>query len=139
MSSLDELPEFSQRVLEALRQPFEDARVVVSRAAGTASFPARFQLVAAANPCRRGCASLSSCACSPPERVRYLGRLSRPLLDRIDLHLEIPARRTPSSPPAPWASSALKHVRYPILAPIRCHFDVRLWGIPGGFEVSRPS
>jgi magnesium chelatase family protein len=88
---LDELPEFSQRVLEALRQPLEDARVVVSRAAGTASFPARFQLVAAANPCRRGCASLPTCACSPPERVRYLGRLSRPLLDRIDLHLEIPS------------------------------------------------
>ena len=87
---LDELPEFSQRVLEALRQPLEDARVVVSRAAGTASFPARFQLVAAANPCRRGCASLVTCACSPPERSRYLGRLSRPLLDRIDLHLEIP-------------------------------------------------
>jgi magnesium chelatase family protein len=88
---LDELPEFSQRVLEALRQPLEDARVIVSRAAGTASFPARFQLVAAANPCRRGCASLPACACSPPERARYLGRLSRPLLDRIDLHLEIPS------------------------------------------------
>jgi magnesium chelatase family protein len=87
---LDELPEFSQRVLEALRQPLEDARVVVSRAAGTASFPARFQLVAAANPCRRGCPSLPTCACSPPERARYLARLSRPLLDRIDLHLEIP-------------------------------------------------
>ena len=88
---LDELPEFSQRVLEALRQPLEDARVVVSRAAGTASFPARFQLVAAANPCRRGCASLATCACSPGERARYLGRLSRPLLDRIDLHLDVPA------------------------------------------------
>ena len=87
---LDELPEFSQRVLEALRQPLEDGRVVVSRSAGIACFPARFQLVAAANPCRRGCASLAACACAPPERVRYLGRLSRPLLDRIDLHLEIP-------------------------------------------------
>ena len=90
VSLLDELPEFSQRVLEALRQPLEDARVVVSRSAGTASFPARFQLVAAANPCRRGCASLPTCACSPFERARYLARLSRPLLDRIDLHLEIP-------------------------------------------------
>jgi magnesium chelatase family protein len=88
---LDELPEFSSRVLEALRQPLEDARVVVSRAAGTASFPARFQLLAAANPCRRGCASLATCACSPAERARYLRRLSRPLLDRIDLHLDIPA------------------------------------------------
>ena len=87
---LDELPEFSQRVLEALRQPLEDGRVVVARAAGTASFPARFQLVAAANPCRRGCAGLSTCTCSPAERARYLARLSRPLLDRIDLHLDIP-------------------------------------------------
>lgn len=87
---LDELPEFSSRVLESLRQPLEDARVFVSRAAGTAVFPARFQLVAAANPCRRGCPSLPTCACTPPERSRYLGRLSRPLLDRIDLHLEIP-------------------------------------------------
>lgn len=96
---LDELPEFSSRVLEALRQPLEDARVVVSRAAGTAAFPARFQLVAAANPCRRGCPSLPTCACSPHERTRYLGRLSRPLLDRIDLHLEIP-----TLPPAELAA-----------------------------------
>jgi magnesium chelatase family protein len=87
---MDELPEFSQRVLEALRQPLEDGRVVVSRSAGVASFPARFQLVATANPCRRGCPSLPACACAPTERARYLGRLSRPLLDRIDLHLEIP-------------------------------------------------
>ena len=85
-------PSSPPRVLEALRQPLEDARVVVSRAAGTVAFPARFQLVAAANPCRRGCASLPDLrAARPPERVRYLGRLSRPLLDRIDLHLEIPA------------------------------------------------
>jgi magnesium chelatase family protein len=88
---LDELPEFSQRVLESLRQPLEDGRVVVSRTAGSATFPAGFQLVAAANPCRRGCASLEACACSPGARAQYLARLSRPLLDRIDLHLEIPA------------------------------------------------
>ncbi len=88
---LDELPEFSRRVLEALRQPLEDGRVVVSRAAGNTAFPARFQLVGAANPCPRGCASFEACSCAPGERGRYLGRLSRPLLDRIDLHLEIPA------------------------------------------------
>ena len=87
---LDELPEFTQRVLESLRQPLEEGRVIVSRAAGSATFPARFQLVAAANPCRRGCPSIQACACTPAERARYLGRLSRPLLDRIDLHLEIP-------------------------------------------------
>ena len=88
---LDELPEFSRRVLEALRQPLEDGRVVVSRTAGSAVFPARFQLIGAANPCRRGCPSLEACGCSPGERARYMSRLSRPLLDRIDLHLEIPA------------------------------------------------
>jgi magnesium chelatase family protein len=88
---LDELPEFSQRVLESLRQPLEDGRVVVSRTAGSAAFPARFQFIGAANPCRRGCPSLQACGCSPGARAQYLARLSRPLLDRIDLHLEIPA------------------------------------------------
>jgi magnesium chelatase family protein len=88
---LDELPEFTQRVLESLRQPLEDGRVVVSRTAGTAVFPARFQFVGAANPCRRGCPSIEVCGCSPGERAHYLARLSRPLLDRIDLHLEIAA------------------------------------------------
>lgn len=88
---LDELPEFQRHVLESLRQPMEDGHVTVARAAGVGRFPARFQLVAAANPCRRGCLSLERCLCTPTERGRYLGRLSRPLLDRIDLHVELPA------------------------------------------------
>ncbi len=88
---LDELPEFQQHVLESLRQPLEDGRVTIARARGVSQFPARFQLVAAANPCRRGCASLDRCVCTPAERHRYLGRISRPLLDRIDLHVELPA------------------------------------------------
>ena len=88
---LDELPEFQQHVLESLRQPLEDGRVTIARASGVGNFPARFQLVAAANPCRRGCPSLDRCLCTPAERDRYLGRLSRPLLDRIDLHVELPA------------------------------------------------
>jgi magnesium chelatase family protein len=87
---LDELPEFPQHVLESLRQPLEDGSVVVSRAAGSIAFPARFQLVGAANPCRRGCSTLTACVCTPGERQRYLSRISRPLLDRIDLHLELP-------------------------------------------------
>jgi magnesium chelatase family protein len=98
---MDELPEFSQRVLESLRQPLEEGYLVISRTAGTAAFPARFQLVGAANPCRRGCSSLQACGCSPGERARYLARLSRPLLDRIDLHLEIPA--------VPYAQLASSH------------------------------
>ncbi len=88
---LDELPEFQQHVLESLRQPLEDGRVTIARASGVSDFPARFQLVAAANPCRRGCPSLDACLCTPAERARYLGRISRPLLDRIDLHVELPA------------------------------------------------
>ena len=87
---LDELPEFPMHVLEALREPLEDGRVGISRVGGSARFPARFQLVAAANPCRRGCRTLEQCLCTPAERDRYLGRISRPLLDRIDLHLELP-------------------------------------------------
>jgi magnesium chelatase family protein len=88
---LDELPEFQQHVLESLRQPLEDGRVAIARAAGIGDFPARFQLIAAANPGRRGCPSLEHCLCTPPERERYLGRISGPLLDRIDLHVELPA------------------------------------------------
>jgi magnesium chelatase family protein len=88
---MDELPEFPQHVLESLRQPLEDGTVSIARAAGVSEFPARFQLVAAANPCRRGCASLEGCVCTPGERDRYLGRISGPLLDRIDLQVELPA------------------------------------------------
>jgi magnesium chelatase family protein len=88
---LDELPEFQRHVLESLRQPLEDGKVTITRAGGVGHFPARFQLVGAANPCRRGCSSLDRCLCTPAERQRYLGRLSRPLLDRIDLHVELPA------------------------------------------------
>jgi magnesium chelatase family protein len=88
---MDELPEFQQHVLESLRQPLEDGAVSIARATGVSEFPARFQLVAAANPCRRGCSSLEQCVCTPAERNRYLGRLSGPLLDRIDLQVELPA------------------------------------------------
>ena len=88
---MDELPEFQQHVLESLRQPIEDGTVAIARTAGVSQFPARFQLVAAANPCRRGCPSLEQCVCTPGERDRYLGRVSGPLLDRIDLHVELPA------------------------------------------------
>jgi magnesium chelatase family protein len=88
---LDEVAEFHTHVLESLRQPLEDGRVTIARVGGIGHFPARLQLVAAANPCRRGCLTLDQCVCTPAERQRYLGRLSRPLLDRIDLHVELPA------------------------------------------------
>jgi magnesium chelatase family protein len=91
---LDEAPEFSSGVLDALRQPLESGHVTIARAAGVAHYPARFLLVLAANPC--GCAVTSgtsgaamSCTCSPALRRRYLARLSGPLLDRVDLQVRM--------------------------------------------------
>jgi len=90
---LDELPEFPRAALEALREPLESGRIVVSRAARQAEFPARFQLVAAMNPCP--CGHLGdparACRCTPDAVLRYQGRISGPLLDRIDLQVEVPA------------------------------------------------
>ncbi len=103
---LDELPEFHQHVLETLRQPMEDGVVTISRAGGSLTFPARFQLVAATNPCRRGCPSFEACVCTPPERQRYLGKISRPLLDRIDLHVEVPSLTPEELAAAPSGESS---------------------------------
>ncbi len=92
---LDELPEFGRRVLEVLREPLESGRVAISRAARQAEFPARFQLVAAMNPC--GCGYLGHyngrCRCTPDQIARYRGKLSGPLLDRIDIRIEVAALR----------------------------------------------
>ena len=89
---LDELPEFSRHVLEVLREPLESGQVSISRAARQAEFPARFQLVAAMNPCPCGYAGDPSgrCRCTPDAVLRYRLRVSGPLLDRIDLKLEMP-------------------------------------------------
>lgn len=88
---LDELPEFDRRVLEVLREPLESGHIVISRAARQAQFPARFQLVAAMNPCPCGhLGDAERCRCSPDQVQRYRARVSGPLLDRIDLHVEVP-------------------------------------------------
>jgi len=89
---LDELPEFDRRVLEVLREPLESGRIAISRAARQAEFPARFQLIAAMNPCPCGYAGDASgqCRCTPDAIGRYRARVSGPLLDRIDLKLEVP-------------------------------------------------
>ncbi|MBI2263491.1 YifB family Mg chelatase-like AAA ATPase [Candidatus Berkelbacteria bacterium] len=89
---LDELPEFPRSVLEALRQPLEDGVVTVSRAAGAVTFPASFILAAAKNPCPCGYLSdsLKDCTCSPAQILNYQKRISGPLLDRIDIHIEVP-------------------------------------------------
>jgi magnesium chelatase family protein len=90
---LDELPEYPRAALEALREPLETGRVTISRAARQSDFPARFQLIAAMNPCPCGHlgSPLRACRCSPDEAARYQSRLSGPLLDRIDLQVEVPA------------------------------------------------
>ena len=90
---LDELPEFNRRTLEVLRQPLEDGTVTISRAKSTTRFPADFMLVAALNPCPCGYRGdpRRQCQCAVPQVERYMGKISGPLLDRIDIHLEVPA------------------------------------------------
>ncbi|HYF19454.1 MAG TPA: YifB family Mg chelatase-like AAA ATPase [Ramlibacter sp.] len=90
---LDELPEFPRAALEALREPLETGHITISRAARRAEFPARFQFVGAMNPCPCGWlgAPHRACRCGPEQVARYQGKLSGPLLDRIDLHVEVPA------------------------------------------------
>jgi magnesium chelatase family protein len=94
---LDELPEFDRRVLEVLREPLESGHITISRAARQADFPARFQLIAAMNPCpcgHLGDSGGKECRCTADQIQRYRSRISGPLLDRIDMHLEVP--RVPS-------------------------------------------
>jgi magnesium chelatase family protein len=90
---LDELPEFNRRSLEVLRQPLEQGQVTIARALNSTTFPARFVLVAAMNPCPCGYLgdARHACKCSPIQIERYMARISGPLLDRIDLHIEVPA------------------------------------------------
>jgi magnesium chelatase family protein len=92
---LDELPEFHRNVLEVMRQPLEDGQVTISRAAASVTFPCRFMLVAAMNPCPCGYHGdpQRECRCSPIQIQRYRSRISGPLLDRIDLHIEVPSVR----------------------------------------------
>ncbi|MCH7828094.1 MAG: ATP-binding protein, partial [Bacteroidetes bacterium] len=90
---LDELPEFKKNVLEVLRQPLEDARVTVSRSKLSLDFPANFMLSAAMNPCPCGFFTdpNKACTCLPQQIQKYMSKISGPLLDRIDIHIEVPA------------------------------------------------
>jgi len=90
---LDELPEFPRNVLEVMRQPLEDGTVSIARAAMSLTFPARFMLAAAMNPCPCGFFNDRSreCRCTPPMIQRYISKISGPLLDRIDIHIDVPA------------------------------------------------
>ena len=93
MLFLDELPEFPRSVLEVMRQPLEDGTVCIARAAGSLTFPARFMLAAAMNPCPWGYHNdrTRECRCGPPLIQRYIAKISGPLLDRIDIHIDVPA------------------------------------------------
>jgi magnesium chelatase family protein len=90
---LDELPEFPRAALEALREPLESGVIAISRAAMRAEFPAKFQLIAAMNPCPCGYlgSNQKACRCTPDQVARYQSKISGPLIDRIDLHIEVPA------------------------------------------------
>ncbi|QDV37833.1 YifB family Mg chelatase-like AAA ATPase [Tautonia plasticadhaerens] len=112
---LDELPEFNRKTLEVLRQPLEEGRVTISRALRSVTFPAEFVLVAAMNPCPCGYRGdpRKACNCSPPQVERYLGKISGPLLDRIDLHIHVPAvpfTQLAEAPPGPTSSTILEEV-----------------------------
>ncbi|HEB81737.1 MAG TPA: ATP-binding protein, partial [Gammaproteobacteria bacterium] len=89
---LDELTEFSRHTLDVLREPLETGRISISRAARQAEFPARFQLIAAMNPCPQGysCDGRELCRCTPQQQLKHRSRISAPLLDRIDIHIEVP-------------------------------------------------
>ncbi|MDH5708903.1 MAG: YifB family Mg chelatase-like AAA ATPase [Hylemonella sp.] len=111
---LDELPEFARSALEALREPLETGHITIARAARRADFPARFHLIAAMNPCPCGYlgSTLRACRCTPDQIARYQGRLSGPLLDRIDLHVAVAAVTAPELLQAPAGEpSATVHVR----------------------------
>ncbi len=106
---LDEAPEFKADVLQTLRQPLENGRVTIARARGAVTYPARFQLVLAANPCPCGFGFGNGlrCTCTPQRRRAYAARLSGPLLDRVDLHVHVPAVGTASLVGVPGESSAV--------------------------------
>ncbi len=112
---LDELPEFDRKVLEVLREPLESGSISISRAARQAQYPARFQLIAAMNPCPCGHHGDNNvaCRCSPDQINRYRSRISGPLLDRIDLHVEVPAvpiQELHNSAPAESSSEVAKRI-----------------------------
>ncbi len=112
---LDEMPEFNRKTLEVLRQPLEEGSVTISRALRSTTFPADFILVAAMNPCPCGYRSdpRRACSCTPPQVERYLSKISGPLLDRIDLHVDVPAvpfAQLSEMPPGPTSAELRERV-----------------------------
>jgi len=114
---LDELPEFQRNVLEVMRQPLEDGSVTISRAAVSVTFPSRFMLAAAMNPCPCGYSGdpTRECHCTPPMIQRYVSKISGLLLDRIDIHIEVPAVKYKELR-APSSAEDSASVRQPVIA-----------------------
>ena len=110
---LDELPEFRRDVLETLRQPLEDGKVTIARVAGTMTYPAQIMLIAAMNPCPCGYYgdTVKACTCSPSQIQKYLQRISGPLLDRIDIHMEVPRLRQEEMIHGGGAGETSAHIR----------------------------
>lgn len=134
---LDESPEFSAAALDALRQPLESGVLTLHRAAGTATYPARFQLIMAANPCPcgRNLGKGTDCTCTPMQRRRYLARLSGPLLDRIDMQLFVPqlsARELASRGPVETSAVVAARVRE---ARTQQRDRLKRWGLSTNSEV----
>jgi magnesium chelatase family protein len=134
---LDEAPEFAGGTLDALRQPLESGELVIARSAGTARFPARFTLVLAANPCP--CAATNgaqACSCPSSVRRRYLTRLSGPLLDRIDVRVDVlPVSRAALADPPPQETTATVAAR---VANARARAAARLAGTPWRINADVP-
>ena len=113
------LPEFERRVLEVLREPLETGHITISRAAHQTDFPASFQLIAAMNPCPCGYRGdpRRECQCTPQQVEKYVGKISGPLLDRIDIQLEVPAvpfRDLSASRPGTSSARSVTSPRFPI-------------------------
>ncbi len=125
---LDELPEFRRSILEVLRQPLEDAQVTIARAAMALTFPARFMMATAMNPCPCGFASdpKRACTCSAQQIQRYTARVSGPLLDRIDIHVEVPpVSYTELAGPPDGETSAVIRARVNVaLEQVMTHFGL---------------
>jgi len=138
---LDELPEFDRRVLEALREPLESGQITISRAARQAEYPARFQLVAAMNPCPCGHLgdAARACRCTSEQVQRYRARISGPLLDRIDLHVEVPRPKPDTentrAPRGETSAAVASRVRAARRRQLDRAGSVNAWLSPGMAEV----
>ena len=136
---LDEMPEFQQKTIEILRQPLEDREIIISRSAGSFCFPANFLLLAAMNPCPCGCyPDMNRCTCRPGDVTRYISKISKPLLDRIDLCAECPQVTFEDLSSHTFSNPSSSEIRELVMR-ARLIQDRRLDGTPWHFNSEIPS